>query len=435
MNNMILEEYIKTTEEAKSNTTFQKERIVLLLAAGFSIDAGYPTGSVVNSRLCSFTKEDFVVAPNGELLDNRIKSFIPSKVNDYNIFEKAYLFLIDIIKHYTKNSDTAFNYEDFYDAIEVEHKKNHPLVFDILSDEYRNLANGYLQDVSYERLVSNLPIVYDQLITFAIKGNRNSVFYEDVCKDISCYPKYKNFLKYLIEKSKNSIIDVFTTNHDLLFESFRNCIGLNGKISDGFDDFGSEYFGIVRYENFDYRCRLERYTGKYDTPIRLYKLHGSLDYVLYHKEVKRKVIVDGNRIELLYAKPSKYVKIKQGISPGEIYKSKRCRRKYDCSSTEIRSDFLSGVQTKISKYDNPFLYRKLFSHFKRCLKSADKMIVIGYGCNDSKINELILNNFNYAEKKVYMIDPCADKKAEKLKAIPIKKYVSDGILDCNVSHQ
>ena len=175
---------------------------------------------------------------------------------------------------------------------------------------------------------------------------------------------------------------------------------------------------------------MERYTGKYDTPIRLYKLHGSLDYVLYHKGGKRKVTIDGNRIELPFAIPSKYDKIKQGISPGEIYKSKRCRRKYDCSSTEIRSDFLSGVQTKISKYNNPFLYSKLFGRFKRCLKAADKMIVIGYGCNDSKINEIILNNFNYADKKVYMIDPYADKLAEKLKAIPIKKCMNDGILDC-----
>ena len=430
MNNMVLEEYLKATEEATQNTTSQKERIVLLLAAGFSIDAGYPTGSVVNSRLCSFTKEDFVMASNGELLDNRIKSFIPSKVNDYNIFEKAYLFLIDVIKLYTSNKDNAFNYEEFYDAIEVEHKKNNPLVFDIWSDEYRDLAKGYTQNISYERLVSNLPMVYDQLITFAIKGNMNSVFYEDVSKDISCYPKYINFLNYLIEKSKTSILDVFTTNHDLLFESFRNCIELNGIISDGFDDFGSEYFGIVRNDDFEYRCRLERYTGKYDTPIRLYKLHGSLDYVLYHKGGKRKVTIDGNRIELPFAIPSKYVKIKQGISPGEIYKSKRCRRKYDCSSTEIRSDFLSGVQTKISKYNNPFLYSKLFGRFKRCLKAADKMIVIGYGCNDSKINEIILNNFNYADKKVYMIDPYADKLAEKLKAIPIKKCMNDGILDC-----
>mgnify|MGYP006916145273 FL=1 len=193
MNNMVLEEYLKATEEATQNTTSQKERIVLLLAAGFSIDAGYPTGSVVNSRLCSFTKEDFVMASNGELLDNRIKSFIPSKVNDYNIFEKAYLFLIDVIKLYTSNKDNAFNYEEFYDAIEVEHKKNNPLVFDIWSDEYRDLAKGYTQNISYERLVSNLPMVYDQLITFAIKGNMNSVFYEDVSKDISCYPKYINF--------------------------------------------------------------------------------------------------------------------------------------------------------------------------------------------------------------------------------------------------
>lgn len=418
------------TEAVMLNTTNQKERIVMLLGAGFSIDAGYPTGSEVNKRLSSFSKDDFVMSSNGELLENRIKSFIPSKVNDYDLFEKAYLFLIAIIKHYISIEDNVFNYEEIYDAIEVEHKKEHPLIFDIWSDEYRDLAKEYIQDVSYERLVSNLPMVYDQLITFAIKGNRKSVFYEDISKNISIYPKYKNFLNYLIEKSKTNIIDVFTTNHDLLFESFRNCIELNGKISDGFDDFGSEFFGIVRYDDFDYRCRLERYTGKYDTPIRLYKLHGSLNYVLYHKEVKRKVIIDDNRIELPFAIPSKYVKIKQGISPGEIYKSKKCRRSYDCSSTEIRSVFLSGVQTKISKYNNPFLYRKLFDRFKRCLKTADKMIVIGYGCNDSKINELILNNFNYAEKKVYMIDPCADKIAEKLKAIPIKKYVNDGILNC-----
>ena len=64
-------------------------------------------------------------------------------------------------------------------------------------------------------------------------------------------------------------------------------LGWNNFLSDGFDEYGSEYYSVIAPQN-DYHIRLERYTAYYNTPIRLYKLHGSLDYVLYWEREKRK---------------------------------------------------------------------------------------------------------------------------------------------------
>jgi hypothetical protein len=329
-----------------------------------------------------------------------------------------------------KYGKELFDYERFYDAINIEYRKEEPLCFDIWSEEYSKLATKYTEDnLPYERLVANFSIIYDQLIAFFLKGKRNSLFYEDVKTSIDYDKDYSVFLQYLKERSRDSIIDVFSTNHDLVFESFRNIQDFRDIISDGFDDYGSEYFGEIEVDRFKYKCRLERYTGKYNTPIRLYKLHGSVDYILYHKNKKIRRTVNGYKVEENYAIPLKYVKIKQGINPYDIVKSTRCKREYMYLSTAIRPDFLSGAQTKIKKYNNPLLYKKLFRQFAKCLREADKLIIIGYGCNDTIINEYVNKNFNDSSKRAYMINPDANNLVSKLEIniVPIPEVVDKGI--------
>lgn len=430
--NQLIEEYRKMDGNNIMPNHKRKERIVMLISAGFSVAKGYPSGKALNEMFCKFMPDEFYFAPNGELMSMSIpKSYCKTDyIHDYSVYHKSYLLLCELIKYYVnKYGKTIFDYERFYDAIDIDYRKEEPLCFDIWSEEYSKLAAKYLEDdLPYERLVANLTTIYDQLIAFFLKGKRNSFFYENAKSSIDYDKDYFAFLYYLKEKSKDCIIDVFSTNHDLVFESFCNIQDFRDLISDGFDDYGSEYFGEIEIDGFKYKCRLERYTGKYNTPIRLYKLHGSLDYMLYHKNKKVKRTVNGNKVEENYAIPLKYVKIKQGVNPYDIVKSTRCKRKYEYSSTAIRPDFLSGVQTKIKRYNNPLLYKKLFRQFAKCLREADKLIIIGYGCNDRIINEYINKNFNDASKRTYMINPDAFNLVSKLEINihPIPEVVDKG---------
>ena len=75
------------------------------------------------------------------------------------------------------------------------------------------------------------------------------------------------------------------------------------------------------------------------------------------------------------------------------------------------------------------LYKKLFKKFRNNLRSAQKLIIIGYGGRDSKINEIIKQNFDYQNKKVFIIDPypSGDLKtfANQIGAKTIEKSISD----------
>lgn len=69
--------------------------------------------------------------------------------------------------------------------------------------------------------------------------------------------------------------------------------------------------------------------------------------------------------------------------------------------------FLTGTTSKIQRYNEPLLFKKLFKRFKKNLKQADKLIIIGYGCKDKGINEIIKEYFDYHNKPTFIIDKYA----------------------------
>ena len=91
---------------------------------------------------------------------------------------------------------------------------------------------------------------------------------------------YNSFLQYLSKLKKEYLVNIHTLNHDLFLESFNRSDYINGDISDGFDDFGSRYYGRLHIVGHDsYRCRLERYSGRYyGKPIRNSNCHEACKY-------------------------------------------------------------------------------------------------------------------------------------------------------------
>jgi len=88
-------------------------------------------------------------------------------------------------------------------------------------------------------------------------------------------------------------------------------------------------------------------------------------------------------------KPDKYVKIKWAIGAGDIIKGRKSKIGFNASPFAYHSDFLTGTTSKIQRYNEPLLFRKLFKKFKNNLRNAEKLIIIGYGCKDAGINEII----------------------------------------------
>ena len=146
-------------------------------------------------------------------------------------------------------------------------------------------------------------------------------------------------------------------------------------------------------EDRTYHVRLERFTGVYNRNIRLYKLHGSLDYVLYYRTAE-----DG--VSLV---PDKYVKTRHGIGCDNLLRDTHVKDKYERYPFAYHANYLTGTSSKIRKYEDPLLFKRLFESFKDNLQNSELLIIIGYGCKDKGINDIVANSFK--GRKVYIVDP------------------------------
>lgn len=356
------------------------KRLVILLAAGFSHNKGYPLGKELNAKISSLEDNDFNFGDN----------------------QNAYKFLVAIIQHYSISIKKGyFNYEDLYDAIDLKYNINNR-AFDINSEEYRKLSEPYRTDFfTHEQLVYYLPLIYNWIIMFYITDDGKRDILDVSHSGLHTFSQYQNFIQFLRIESKRSLIEIFTLNHDLFIDTFRIITGLEDKICDGFDDFNSTYYGTFFCNEGERRCKLERYTARYYRPIRIYKLHGSFDYFPFYKKIETDSIP--------LAVPHRYVKLKPGIHP--LYLSKFNRRTMEFEDSlppYANPDFLSGTEIKQAKYNNPFLYTNLFKKFKKKLSQANQVIIIGYGAKDKGINQFLYDFINNANVNIFNYSPDDD---------------------------
>lgn len=374
-----------------------RKSVSFLLGAGFSAPMDYPIGNKLNNDLLNFNDTHIEFSPCGSLATSKEGTKPCSQIDGYyNIHQKYFIFCKRLIKEYAYAHDNTFDYEQFYDFIKSEEAKQ---------ERYQKLCDDMLEDhENYEYYLFNVPHIYNQMVAHLIKDRNGKSWYDDEPFKMDYYDGYNGFLTYLSELNQEFIVNVHTLNHDLLFESFNKTGFIKGNISDGFDEYGSEYYGELTDNNRTYHCRLERYKGRYNTPIRLYKLHGSLDYVPFYR-----------RNEYGWMIPENYVKIKWGIGAGDIMKSRKSKIGYDISPFEYHADFLTGTTSKIKRYNEPLLFKKLLKKFRQNLRNAEMLIIIGYGCKDEGINEMIKEDFDYKHKKVFIIDAYAKEDSQVYK--------------------
>lgn len=367
----------------------KEKSVSLLLGAGFSAPKGYPIGNQLNDKLLNCTGDNFAFSPDGHLVVNRDGT--KPDLGYKNSYDWYFDFCVDLI-HYYNSHIKPFDYEEFYDYYKNEAKNDSNLKTFFHSKKY-NGDNSELNDYLFQ--IDN---IFNQLVSLYLKDRNGKSNYEDEAFYLKpSFDGYTGFLNCIEQLSQDYVINVHTLNHDLFFERLNNTEWINGKLCDGFEELGSPYYGKLLHDNISYLCRLSRYTGTYKERIRLYKLHGSKDYYVYSKTEGSAFI------------PENYIKGKWGIGSSDFYKEKKDKDGnliYENCWVNYHSDFLTGTTSKIIRYREPLLYKRLFKLFEKNLKNADMLIIIGYGCKDSEINRILIEKFG-RKKPCYIIDPYA----------------------------
>lgn len=378
--------------------------ISVLLGSGFSAPMGYPTGMDLNKKLLNFDYDLFAFSHEGELIppSNGKKIDLGFK----NPYDYIFEYCIELIKYF-KISKNYFDYEEFYDYLIYEVEKD---------KQAEELAQNYLIYTDFKQLVFGLSDVYSQVVLYFLKDKNNEQWYKNRPYNYDMTLKgYTGFLKCLHNFGNNNIINIHTLNHDLFLESLTSAGFFKGKLSDGFDELNSPHYGELNHENRTYNCRLETYFGVYTGNYRLYKLHGSIDYGVYYT----------NKGGLLI--PENYVKTKYGIGFNEILKEEKClsgNSSYESCWINYHADFMTGTTSKIERYKEPLLFKKLFDFFKNNLQKADKLIIVGYGAKDEEINKIIKQHFDFNNKSSFIIDPFPSEKVHELQKSLNAKIIS-----------
>ena len=331
---------------------------------------GYPTGYSMNDKIFNFEENNPEIGFDNWVITEKAAVGL----NDHDQSQITYRVCIKLIKAY-QEAYKVFDYEEFYSFLKTEKLTTFD---DIIKEAIRNT------EYTHGDIIVNLKLIYSQMIRYCLKDKDGRHYYKEESHIGPLKNGYDNILKCISKLSNQYVIDVHTLNHDLLFESFEYTDYLRDKLSDGFSELGSPYYGKCFVDNCMCTIRLEHFkeSNYDDKPIRLYKLHGSIDYVILKKEC--------NELKL--------VKRKAGMIPDSIMEE--VEGAYKPYPFHDFCDFLTGSEKEYCSEP----YKNFIQLFKDNLKCAESLIIIGYGFKDKKINEIIWEYYNYKGKPIHIVD-------------------------------
>lgn len=364
------------------------DSISLLLGAGFSAPMGYPIGNQLNDLILSCDGTKFGFHQSGVLVGDTITGGRPDSgyTTTYDI---EFDYCRALIKYYHENI-APFDYEEFYDFI-VEKA--------ITDKGAEQVAQPFLGTYHTEagEIIAKLKNIYNQIVGYYLKDGEGETWYDDEGYKLKpTFPGYTGILNCLENWGKDGIVNIHTLNHDLFFERLAKTQWLEGELCDGFEEMGSPYYGKLNAHNRNYMVRLQYFNENYNKKFRLYKLHGSRDYGIYHGKEGASFI------------PQVYLKTRYGIGFGNFYKEitdKQGELNYEDCWVNYHADFLTGTTSKIERYSEPLIFNKLFGYFRSNLQEASQLVITGYGAKDKEINNILLSNFDFKNKPSFIIDP------------------------------
>lgn len=377
--------------------------ISFLIGSGFSIPEGLPSVAMLNKRLSKIDESEILIHTDQRAI------WLKNVADDPNRWSRwdERLFLQEFLEFYNTDileTPTQFHYETFYDFYSsyLANKENQDVIegFNKRFNE-KHFKNAHNYRDCYNR-IADFNRSYNQLLASQL---HNSKYFEDV--STLNYPPYDSFIGFIRELLKTCDIKFHTLNHDLFFDWLgRHHADLWEHFTDGYQLAGSPFYGTVEYDfnrnstnriHKTYYVKLERFIDKFDKPLSLFKLHGSIfSTIVYTPHPKQERV----RLKDNYAIHQYFMEVNEENS-GEP--------KLELLWDEVAPDFLSGTTNKTRYYSKDPYYQNLFKHFENNLSSSENLIVIGYGFQDIGVNEYLEKHFLSRGKEMIVIDPFKPK--------------------------
>ena len=201
------------------------------------------------------------------------------------------VFMQDFLRFYTTEviPHHPFHYETFYDYYMGYLRKgsNKKQIQDFCEDFDRKY--GWNVTVDSNARIRAFNRSYSQLIANLL---RKQVFLDDNASTI--YPEYGNFIRFLREALESNDVKFHTLNHDLLFEYL--CKNhLDSQMTDGFSLWGSPFYAMLSVKHLGihkyFQVKMNHFCDCYDKPLCYYKLHGSIDNLIFLRNDNKRIRV------------------------------------------------------------------------------------------------------------------------------------------------
>lgn len=370
--------------------------ISFLLGSGFSYDEGIPGLNQINEKFLNTKADDIYLGSDQTAFylnegQKDPNGWFPNNIRDRKFLEDFIRFYVDEV---VKGKE-HFNYETFIDYFYLHRNQDdYPNELKIFMEKFRK------EDYKERRFTdddTNLLFRFYNIFAQLLAGQLSFPKYQEDADFIGYY-RYNDFIGYLGDLLDNNIeAKIHTLNHDLFFDFLGSRQSrLWQYFCDGYEENNSPYYGEFHTKISDviksYKVRLKYYTGQYKKNLCLYKLHGSINTCVFNMSTED---TDMTRIKIPLGVSDFYKEIKN-VQSGTYEYRKGFQYKYP--------DVLSGTSYKLLFYNDEY-YKRLHTHFVNNLIESKKLIIIGYGFKDLKINEMIEDNYLKKGKIMTIIDP------------------------------
>jgi hypothetical protein len=316
----------------------EENRLALLAGAGLTVDAGLPTSVQIAKRLRGKLVE-LIQSPEGGSTAVEVRKQAEQWLSLFNFLNGGVRFQEGVLN---RDPDIDVNIEQIaIAALELQARLTNPLAA---------YAAGWHRRI--EQLEEKDPTLLGSFVDFTYSRLQEWLALPD--------PKSASYLRGLGELCiDGNGLDIFTLNYDLCIETALTAANL--KFSNGFNSSGIWYPGSF-YES---------------VPVRLHKLHGSLDWV----------------DDQIY-----------GLCSLQFPRHENAET---IKGDDVRPQLIFGTAHKLSARE-PFL--TLAYHFSQRVLQAKVLAIVGYSFGDEHVNQIIEQGLKKnGSLRLVVVSPKADE--------------------------